>query len=193
MARISMKGPGTVAEIVAILKEKIPECGLSCELVDSVSRGGAELLIFEKHYYRAGNYLTLSILVSSENGLVIVDSIASGAREGVLFDVTWGAEEDFAMEANAVLAPLGFTVFDKSGEFDREIGIPDFFTAEPTEAPLSMGDIMQRARSAAQNKNNEVETADYTEIKDEPERVKLGREEKKGFFGRKRKKPDWEY
>ncbi len=193
MARLSMKGPGTVAEITAILKEKIPECGLICELTDSVSRGGTELLIYEKHYYRAGNYLTLSILVSSENGLVTVDSIASGAREGVLFDVTWGAEEDFAMEVNAVLAPLGFTVFDKSGEFDREMGIPGFFTAEPTEEPLSMGDIMQRARGAVRKENSGSETAEYMEIKDEPERVKLGREEKKGLFGRKRRKPDWEY
>ena len=192
MARISMKGPGTVTEISELLKEKIPECGLSCELVDSVSRGGVELLIFEKHYYRAGNFLSLTLMVSADGDSVVVDSISSGAREGIL-SVTWGAEEDFAMEANAVLAPLGFTVFDKSGEFDREIGIPDFFTAEPTEEPLSMGDIMQRARSSARKEKSGAETSNRAESKDEPEQVKLGREEKSGLFGRKSKKPDWEY
>ena len=190
MARISMKGPGTVAEITAILKENIPECGLSCELTDSVSRAGVELLIFEKHYYRAGNYLTLSILVTSENGLVIVDSIASGAREGVLFDVTWGAEEDFAEEPFQILAPIGFTVIEQSSE-ERAEPFSDFFTAEVSEE--SVDDILKRARAVRNGETVPSEDAEYIEIKDEPERVKLGREEKKGLFGRKRKKPDWEY
>ena len=184
MARISMKGPGSVAEITALLKEKIPECGLSCELVDSVSRAGAELLVFEKHYYRAGNALSLTLMVSSADGLVIVDSIGAGAKSGLL-DFTWGAEEDFAFEANKVLAPLGFVVFDRSVEF--------MDPWEPAEAPeVDMEEIMKKAREARAGKQDEKD-AEYTEIKDEPERVKLGREEKKGLFGRKRKKPDWEY
>lgn len=189
MARISMKGPGTVAEISALLKEKIPECGLSCELVDCVSRAGVELLIFEKHFYRAGNFLTLTLMVSSENAQVIVDSVASGAREG-FFDITWGAEEDFAEEANNVLAPMGFVVFDRSDE--EEAQTPDFFAAEPTEESISMSEIMLRARKL-RNESAAADDADIEEIKDEPERVKLGREEKKGLFGRRSKKPDWEY
>ena len=183
MARISMKGPGTVAEISALLKERVPESGWTCELVDCVSRGGVELLIFEKHFYRAGNFLTLTLMLSSENGQVIVDSIASGARTGALFDVTWGAEEDFAEEPFETLAPMGFTVFDKSEEFDSEYTAHDFFTAEVSEE--SVDDILQRAIEVKRSKEHEN--------KSEPERVSPGREEKKGLFGRKGKKPDWEY
>jgi len=186
MARLSMKGPGTVAEITAILKEKIPECGLSCELVDSVSRNGTELLIFEKHYYRAGNALSLTVMVSLSDGLVIVDSIGAGAKAGLL-DFTWGAEEDFAFEANKVLAPLGFVVFDRSVEF-----VDPWEPAEAPE-PMDVNELMQKGRESARAQKQEEQDAEYSEIKDEPERVKLGREEKKGLFGRKRKKPDWEY
>ena len=88
------------------------------------------------------------------------------------------------MEANAVLAPMGFTVFDKSGEFDAEFGVSEFFTAEKSEESLE--EIMQRAKETAREEKPEKSTP-------EPERVSLGREEKKGLFGRKRKKPDWEY
>ena len=183
MARISMKGPGTVAEITALLKEKIPECGLSCELVDSASRAGAELLVFEKHYYRAGNALSLTLMVSSADGLVIVDSIGAGAKSGLL-DFTWGAEEDFAFEANKVLAPLGFVVFDRSVEF-----MDPWEPAEVPE-PVPADELIRRGREAAQS---EKQDAPDTQSREEPERVKLGREEKKGLFGRKRKKPDWEY
>ena len=187
MARISMKGPGTAEEITAILKEKIPECGLSCELVDSVSRPGVELLIFEKHYYRAGNALSLTVMVTSSDGLVIVDAIGAGAKSGLL-DFTWGAEEDFAFEVNKVLAPLGFVVFDRSVEF------LDPWEPAETPEPIDVNELMQKGKESARaEKQREKMDAEYSEIKDEPERVKLGREEKKGLFGRKRKKPDWEY
>lgn len=187
MARLSMKGPSTVAEITALLKERIPECGLSCELVDSASRPGAELLVFEKHYYRAGNALSLTIMVTSSDGLVIVDAVGAGAKSG-LFDFAWGAEEDFASEANNVLAPLGFVVFDRSSEF-TEPWQPE----EPPE-PMDINELMSKGKEAARSEKQAAEDADWHEVKaDEPERVKLGREEKKGLFGRRRKKPDWEY
>ncbi len=192
MARISMKGPGTVEEIAGILKEKIPECGFTCELVDCASRCGVELMVFEKHYYRAGNSLSLTVMVTSADGLVIVDSIGAGAKAGI-FDCTWGAEEDFAFEVNNVLAPLGFTVFDQNVGEKTDL-FEDFFAPEPTEESLSIGDIMQKARSAARKEKSDNNPTEFEEAKaDEPERVKLGREEKKGLFGRKRNKPDWEY
>lgn len=186
MARISLKGPGTVAEITALLKERIPECGWTCELVDSASRAGAELLVFEKHYYRAGNAVSLTVLITSAEGQVIVDSVGSGAKEG-LFDFTWGAEEDFAFEVNTVLAPMGFTVFERSTDFTDP-----WQPEEPTE-PVDINELMKKGREAARAEKQAAEDTDWQEVKGEPERVKPGREEKKGLFGRKRKKPDWEY
>ena len=139
--------------------------------------------MFEKHYYRAGNALSLTLMVTAADGLVIVDAVGAGAKAGLL-DFTWGAEEDFAFEANNVLAPLGFVVFDRSVEF--------MDPWEPAEAPepVSADELIRRGKETAQ-----TEKQDGLDIvnKEEPERVKLGREEKKGIFGRKRKKPDWEY
>ena len=134
-------------------------------------------MIFEKHYYRAGNFLTLTLMVSADGENVIVDSLASGARDGI-FDITWGAEEDFASESFALLKPMGFEIFEKSEEAESF----DFFGEAPSEEPLES--ILQRGKNAAK-----AEKTDNAE----PERVELGREEKKGLFGKKRNKPDWEY
>ena len=178
MARISMRGPGTVEEIGAILRERIPECGWTCELLDSVSRRDAEMLVFEKHFMRAGNSsVSLSIMISAEGDSVIVDSIGSGAKVG-LFDFTWGAEEDFAAEVSHVLEPMGFVVFERNDD-DTQIS-EDY---EPIYyEPISLSDL------EVKNNNADEETPPK-----EVERVQLGKEEKKGLFGRKRNKPDWEY
>lgn len=171
MARISMRGPGTVAEISAILKERIPECGWTCELLDSVSRAGAEMLVFEKHFMRSGNSsASLSIMISARDEGVIVDSVGSGAKAG-LFDFTWGVEEDFAAEVANVLEPMGFVVFERDD--DTQI-------AEDYE-PVSLSEL------------GAGKSAEKEEAPQEAERVQLGKEEKKGLFGRRRNKPDWEY
>ncbi len=189
MARISMKGPGNVAEIAGILKERIPESGFTCDLIDSASRNGAELLVFEKYFFRAGNCVSLSVMVSSDNGSVIVDGVGAGAREGIL-DFTWGAEEDFALEVQNVLGPMGFSVFETSGD------ISEAACSEPIEPlePVSLGELMNRSRTVVRGEEPVAEAAAQAQAKkDGPERVKLGREEKKGLFGKKRSKPDWEY
>ena len=185
MARISMKGPGSVAEISAILKQRIPECGWTCEMVDSVQRNGTELIIFEKHYYRAGNFLTLSLLVSSEGERVIVDSLSSGARQGFL-DITWGAEEDFALEPFDILEPMGFEIIERKGDYEGAE------QADNPPEPVDINELIINGMDAARGNKSE-KSEDLRISHTEPERVKLGREEKKSFFGRKRNKPDWEY
>ena len=101
----------------------------------------------------------------------VVDSIGSVAKVG-LFDFTWGVEEDFAGEVARVLEPVGFTVFERDD--DTQI-------SEDYE-PVSLSDL------GVKNENADKETSPQ-----EVEYVQLGKEEKKGLFGRKRNKPDWEY
>ncbi|MBR2880306.1 MAG: hypothetical protein IKC02_06515 [Oscillospiraceae bacterium] len=179
MARISMRGPGTVAEISALLKERIPESGFTCDLIDSASRNGADMLVFEKYFFRAGNCASLSVMITEENGSVIVDSVGAGAREGFL-DFTWGAEEGFALEVQNVLEPLGFAVFETDSDYSETANCEP---AEPLE-PVALGELMNRSRTATRREETAAEDAEY---------VQLGKEEKKGLFGRKRNKPDWEY
>ncbi len=185
MARISLKGKGTVAEISALLREQIPNLGYGGQLTEYLARGSAELLVFERYAYRQG-CLTLSIMLSQSGENVIVDAVSTGERE-TLLGFNWGLEDDFAFEANKVLAPLNFVIFDRSTDFVEPW--------EPTEAPeaVPVDELLRRGREAREEKPV-ADDADWQEIRrDEPERVKLGMEEKKGLFGKKRNKPDWEY
>lgn len=61
----------------------------------------AMVLVFEKHYYRAGNRLTLTVTLDNSMGDTRVHTVGGGGGEG-LFRFDWGASESFedaAMEA----------------------------------------------------------------------------------------------
>ena len=61
----------------------VPGCGADCVV-----------LVFEKHYYRAGNRLTLTaVLTGAEDGTE-VHLIGGGGGEG-LFRFDWGAADSF--------------------------------------------------------------------------------------------------
>lgn len=53
------------------------------------------VLVFEKHYWRAGNRLTLTVVIDNLNGVTNVRSIGGGGGEG-LFSFDWGASNSFA-------------------------------------------------------------------------------------------------
>lgn len=61
-------------------------------------------LVFEKHYYRAGNRLTLTALLDDLSGVTRVHLVGGGGGEG-LFRFDWGAAEDFAAVAAEALRP----------------------------------------------------------------------------------------
>lgn len=52
------------------------------------------VLVYEKHYYRAGNRLTLTVTVDDLSGRTRVSYIAGGGGDG-LFRFDWGASESF--------------------------------------------------------------------------------------------------
>ena len=116
MAKITLQGTGTVGGVSRLLQERIPESGISCTLVERVSRrfsgGTAELLVFEKYYMRNSSRASLSVLISGPEGntpgTVIVDAIGAGGGQGALFSFSWGAEEAFAGIVEKILEPEGF-------------------------------------------------------------------------------------
>lgn len=76
------------------------------ELIDHYTLGEADqqcaVLVFEKHYYRAGNRLTLTVTVDNFAGKTRVHTVSGGGGEG-LFRFDWGASEDFeAVVENAL-------------------------------------------------------------------------------------------
>lgn len=69
------------------------------ELIDSYaithpSGGRCMVLVFEKHYYRAGNRLTLTVTLDDFTGRTRVHCAGGGGGEG-LFRFDWGAAESF--------------------------------------------------------------------------------------------------
>lgn len=60
------------------------------------------VMVFEKHYYRAGNRLTLTVVIDNLNSVTNVRSIGGGGGEG-LFSFDWGASENFSNCAKKAL------------------------------------------------------------------------------------------
>ena len=52
------------------------------------------VLVFEKHYYRAGNRLTLTVTLDNLSSVTRVHLVGGGGGEG-LFRFDWGAAESF--------------------------------------------------------------------------------------------------
>ncbi len=96
----------SIDELVKILKREI-----SGKLVTESRRdiGGCRiaLLIFEKYYFRNGSYANLTVLLTETGEKQTADVIGSGGGEGI-FNLSWGANSEFAEEAEGILADNGF-------------------------------------------------------------------------------------
>jgi len=82
-----------------LLEREIIEGSITGTLIDRYEVRSSDnkkcvMMIFEKHYYRAGNRLTLTVLIDDLEGYTRVHYIAGGGGEG-LFRFDWGAAESF--------------------------------------------------------------------------------------------------
>jgi hypothetical protein len=89
------------------IQEGIVRGSITGELIDSYSISTKEgysvsVLLFEKHYYRAGNRLTLTVTIDDFTGKTRVHTASGGGGEG-LFRFDWGASESFARSAKDIL------------------------------------------------------------------------------------------
>ena len=62
------------------------------------------VMVYEKHYWRAGNRLTLTVTVDNLTGSTRVHTIGGGGGEG-LFRFDWGAAHSFEGVVQDALAP----------------------------------------------------------------------------------------
>ena len=91
-----------------IITDYILNSSSSGEIIDSYSipcNDGKEccFAVIEKYYHRAGNRLTLSIVISDIAGATHVHAVAGGAGQGAFFKFSWYAEEDFSEAAEKAL------------------------------------------------------------------------------------------
>lgn len=73
----------------------------------TVGKASVVLLSFEKYYMRNGNYASLTVMLTESDGQQTADIIGSGGGGG-LFNISWGANSDFAEDAERILLRYGF-------------------------------------------------------------------------------------
>lgn len=87
-------------ETVEILDSQIVGKSFTGERIDyhivygDTANKAVVVLIYEKHYLRAGNRLTLTVTIDNMGDFTKIHSIGAGGGEG-LFKFDWGASEDF--------------------------------------------------------------------------------------------------
>lgn len=97
--------------IVRDLKEEL-NAELICETYRYIDTVSICVLSFEKFFMRNGSYASLSIVLTDKDGEKTADIIGSGGGEG-LFNISWGANSDFAEKAERVLMGYGLETVSK--------------------------------------------------------------------------------
>jgi hypothetical protein len=113
MASLTMTGRGNALDVANILTDGIQNSGMSCELVDRVSRVFGEtsfyLMVFDKYFMRNSSRASLTVSVIGNGDEIWVDAVGSGGGQGAIFNFSWGAEEDFISVVGEILNDMGFT------------------------------------------------------------------------------------
>ena len=110
MAGVFTKMSGNGAHSINIAASALID-EINAELVAesrrTVGKANVVLLSFEKYYMRNGNYASLTVMLTESNGQQTADIIGSGGGGG-LFNISWGANSDFAEDAERILLRYGF-------------------------------------------------------------------------------------
>lgn len=97
-----------VQQAAEIIDDAVLRGSFTGELIDaygagSPQGGGFMLRVYEKHYMRAGNRLTLTVVLDDLSGTTRVHCVGGGGGEG-LFAFDWGAADSFAGVVDRALA-----------------------------------------------------------------------------------------
>ncbi len=88
--------------------EAVTAGSMTGEMIDSyqiqAQCGACIVQVFEKHYMRAGNRLTLTAVLDSFTGATRVHCVSGGGGEG-LFGFDWGAADSFTGSVISALEP----------------------------------------------------------------------------------------
>lgn len=81
-------------EALQLIKRQVLGGSITGTLEDEYTNNGVSVLVFDKHYYRAGNRLTLTVVVDNFYGKTHIHAVGGGGGQGLLrFD--WGASGSF--------------------------------------------------------------------------------------------------
>ena len=86
--------------------------GISAELVarveDSFGEARAAMLSFEKFYFRTGSYAGLTVYLTDNGSDLATAHILGFSGGGGILNISWGANANFAAQAERILRGFGF-------------------------------------------------------------------------------------
>ena len=99
----------SIGQCAELIHSAIVDGSVTGELLDRYevqSPDGLKCLVmvYEKHYWRAGNRLTLTVTIDNMSGRTRVHTVGGGGGEG-LFRFDWGAFQSFEGVVQDALAP----------------------------------------------------------------------------------------
>lgn len=91
-----------------LIESTIVDGSLTGEMIDQYQLKKEDctciVMVFEKHYYRVANRLTLTVILDDFNGMTKVHMIGGGGGDG-LFRFDWGAADSFQDSVLSALEP----------------------------------------------------------------------------------------
>ncbi|MEL7603065.1 MAG: DUF6054 family protein [Bacillota bacterium] len=98
-----------VQQAAQIIDDAVVRGSVTGELIDAYGQGapgggGFVIRIYEKHFWRAGNRLTLTVVLDDFTGRTRVHCVGGGGGQG-LINFDWGAAQSFTNVAANALAP----------------------------------------------------------------------------------------
>ncbi|MGM9630535.1 DUF6054 family protein [Butyricicoccus sp.] len=115
MSSVSIRLHGNNAtgiEALANALKKEIDAELIAESWRSLNGVRVVLLSFERYFFRNGSYASLTVLLTESEDMQTADIIGSGGGEG-LFNISWGANSDFAEMAAELLRKYDFCEEDQ--------------------------------------------------------------------------------
>lgn len=92
-----------------IISDAVVGGSFTGELLDTYTRntsaGAVTVMVFEKHYYRVSNRLTLSVVIDDFDDKTRVHCVSGGGGQSILFNFDWGASGSFTSVVQKALAP----------------------------------------------------------------------------------------
>lgn len=111
MASVTIRMKGHNAAGIETLADTLKK-EINAELISEVWRNTdgmrVVLLSFERYYMRNGSYASLTVMLTENYYMQTADIVGSGGGEGI-FNISWGANSNFANMAADVLQKYGFS------------------------------------------------------------------------------------
>lgn len=88
-----------IEETIDLIYNAVVNGSVTGEMIDqyeinSFDNKKCVVMVFDKHYYRAGNRLTLTVIIDDLEGNTRVHYVGGGGGQG-LFKFDWGAADSF--------------------------------------------------------------------------------------------------